>query len=155
MAVKITDRETESGKKFRKMLEELKKLEVRVGFQSGEGTEENDVDICDIATWNELGTEHSPSRPFIRQSVDNNAAKINNLLQSEKKKLTNGTSAEQILKEIGIFQKGLIQREIVSGEFEANAESTIKKKGSSKPLIDTGKMRQSVNYVIREKGGGD
>ena len=36
---------------------------------------------------------------------------------------------------------------------EPNAPSTIRKKGSDKPLIDTGRLRQSVNYVIKPKGG--
>ena len=63
-----------------------------------------------------------------------------------------GASGEQILKKIGIFQKDLIQEKITEGEFAPNAASTVKKKGSSKPLIDTGRMRQSVNYVIKEKG---
>ena len=55
------------------------------------------------------------------------------------------------MKSIGVFQKGLVQAEIVDGDFEPNAPSTIKKKGSDKPLIDTGKMRQSVNFVIVKK----
>lgn len=66
----------------------------------------------------------------------------------------NGASAEQTLKDIGIFQKDLIQDKIEEGDFTPNAESTIRKKGSSKPLIDTGRMRQSVNYWIRQKGSG-
>ncbi|MDQ0202482.1 hypothetical protein [Pectinatus haikarae] len=32
-----------------------------------------------------------------------------------------------------------------------NAESTIKKKGSDHPLIDTGEMRKSITYVVRDK----
>ena len=39
------------------------------------------------------------------------------------------------------------------GGFAPNAESTIKKKGSDQPLIDTGYMRQSVNYVVKRRGG--
>ena len=66
----------------------------------------------------------------------------------------NGVSAEQVLKDIGIFQKDLIQDKIKEGDFAPNAESTVRKKGSSKPLIDTGRMRQSVNYQIRQKGSG-
>lgn len=155
MAVRIKDKVTADGKKFEKMLKELAEKEVRVGFQHGKATEEDGTDICDIAAWNELGTVHIPARPFLRMSVDDNESKINSFLQSKKKQLASGTSAEQILKEIGIFQKDLIQEKITEGSFEPNAESTVKKKGSSKPLIDTGRMRQSVNYEIKAKGGGD
>ena len=70
----------------------------------------------------------------------------------ELKRLAQGASAQDILEKIGVFQKGLIQRKIVDGTFEPNAPSTIRKKGSSRPLIDTGRMRQSVNFIIRRKG---
>ena len=154
MGVKVTDRMTADGKKLQKMLKELAEKEVRVGFQAGKATEEDGTDICDIAAWNELGTVHIPARPFLRQSVDDNVSKINSFLQSKKKDLVRGVSAEQVLKEIGIFQKDLIQEKITEGNFTPNAESTVKKKGSSKPLIDTGRMRQSVNYEIKSKGSG-
>lgn len=155
MGVRITDRMTSEGKKFEKMLKELADKQVRVGFQRGEATEEDGTDVCDVAAWNELGTVNMPSRPFLRKSVDENAGKINNFLQSTKADLLRGVSAEQVLKEIGMFQKDLIQEKITEGSYAPNAASTIKRKGSSKPLIDTGRMRQSVNYVIKKKGSGD
>jgi len=39
--------------------------------------------------------------------------------------------------------------------FPPHPPETKKQKGSDKPLIDTGRMRQSINYVIQEKGGSD
>lgn len=155
MGAKVTDKVTADGRRFQKMLKEMAEMEVRVGFQRGKDTEDNGTDVCDIAAWNELGTVNMPSRPFLRKSVDENESKINNFLQSKKKDLVRGVSAEKVLKEIGIFQKDLIQEKITEGDFAPNAESTIKKKGSSKPLIDTGRMRQSVNFVIQKKGSGD
>lgn len=154
MNVKIKDVITADGKKFEKMLKELAEKEVRVGFQHGQATEEDGTDVCDVAMWNELGTKNMPSRPFLRMSVDENESKIEEFLKGEVKELVNGADAEQILKEIGLFQKDLIQEKITEGSFTPNAESTVKKKGSSKPLIDTGRMRQSVNYVIQKKGSG-
>lgn len=154
MGAKATDRMTPEGIKFQKMLKELAEKEVRIGFQHGKATEDDGADICDVAAWNELGTARIPSRPFLRKSVDENESKINSFLQSKKSDLIKGVSAEQVLKEIGIFQKDLIQEKITEGDFVENKKSTIRKKGSSKPLIDTGRMRQSVNYVIQNKGGG-
>ena len=155
MAVRVSDRMTSDGKRFERMLKQLADKQVRIGFQRGDATEEDGTDICDVAAWNELGTVNMPSRPFLRKSVDENENKISNFLQSQKSDLISGVSAEQILKEIGIFQKDLIQEKITEGSYAPNAESTIRKKGSSKPLIDTGRMRQSVNYVITKKGSGD
>lgn len=149
---KPIDRLTPQGKQFERMLKELTSKEVHVGFQRGDAQDENGVDMCDIAMWNELGTVRSPARPFMRQSVDNHLDEINREFQALKADILRGRSAEQILKELGVFQKDLMQNEIITGDFVPNAPSTIRRKGSSKPLIDTGRMRQSVDYVIKPKG---
>lgn len=151
MAADFEIRLTPQGRQFQKELEELAKLEVAVGYQQGQASEDG-VDMVDIALFNELGTVHSPSRPFLRDSLNNNKDKISQFMQSAAKGIANGKSAEDVLKKIGTFQKGLIQKEITSGNFVPNSPATIKKKGSSTPLIDTGKMRQSVNFVVRERG---
>lgn len=146
------DRITPEGRRFLGQIEQLKKLQVQVGFQAGAAADEDGVDIANIAMWNELGTSRAPARPFMRKSVDENTDKIKAMCARQLKRLAQGASAEDILEKIGVFQKGLIQRKIVDGTFEPNAPSTIRKKGSSRPLIDTGRMRQSVNFVIRRKG---
>lgn len=154
MGVKISDTLTGDGRKFKKMLEELASLEVRVGFQHGEATEDDGTDVCDVAAWNELGTENMPSRPFLRKSVDENEDKIRAFIHGSKDNLVKNMSVERFLKNIGLFQKDLIQEKITNGDFAPNAESTIRRKGSSKPLIDSGRMRQSVNFHIKRKGSG-
>ena len=146
------DRITPEGRRFLGQIEQLKKLQVQVGFQAGAAAAEDGVDIANIAMWNELGTSRSPARPFMRKSVDENTDKIKSMCARQLKRLAQGASAQDILEKIGVFQKGLIQRKIVDGTFEPNAPSTIRKKGSSRPLIDTGRMRQSVNFIIRRKG---
>lgn len=148
----IRDRWTPEGIRLQRELEKLASMEVCIGFQHGEASEEDGTDICDVAAWNELGTEHMPSRPFLRKSVDENEDGIIDFLQEKRDGLIAGASAEQILKEIGLFQKDLVQEKITEGDFTPDAPSTVRKKGSSKPLIDSGRMRQSVNYVIRKKG---
>lgn len=153
MGVKIRDKITPEGAKLKQTLRELAKLQVRIGFEHGKATEENGADVCDVAAWNELGTVHMPSRPFLRSSVDDNMGEITSFLKSQNDSIVGGASAEQVLKEIGIFQKDLIQEKIGSGGFAPNAPSTVRQKGSSTPLIDTGRMRQSVDYVIKPKGG--
>ena len=126
MGAKVKDKMTPEGIKFQRMLKELADKEVRIGFQHGKATEEDGTDVCDVAAWNELGTVNMPSRPFLRKSVDENEGKINSFLQSKKKDLVRGVSAEQVLKEIGIFQKDLIQEKITEGSFAPNAESTVR-----------------------------
>ena len=157
------DRMTPQGKRFYAEIENLKRLQVRVGFQDdgtmaskreGDSVTDAEVSLLDVAMWNELGTANSPSRPFLRNSVDDNASKISAFCRAQLKRIAQGSAdAQDILKKIGVMQKGLVQEKIANGSFEANAPSTVKKKGSDKPLIDTGRMRQSVSYVVRKKGG--
>jgi phage gpG-like protein len=117
--------------------------------------------------WNELGTVHSPARPFLRQSVESNENTIKAMCQRQLQEVAKGKSAREALNAIGVMQKGLIQNQIRNGDYEPNAPITIeggwmtrngksfyvKGKKSSKPLIDSGRMRQSVTFVIGEKGG--
>ena len=83
---KVIDTLTPEGERFMKELRELAELEVRIGYQRGQsaGTNtDNDkprADLVDIAMWNELGTANSPSRPFMRDSVDKHIPAINHML---------------------------------------------------------------------------
>lgn len=149
------DRETPLGKWFKKQMKELGKLQVRVGYQHGAAAGwDSGADMVDVAMWNELGTASSPARPFLRQSVDGNASQITAMCKAQLQAIASGkSSAEDALKAIGAMQKGLVQHTIRNGEFAPNAPSTVKKKGSDRPLIDTGRMRQSANFAVVPKGG--
>lgn len=150
------DKLTPEGKKFYAELEKLKQNEVFIGYQAGHAkhTDENGntADMAEIAMFNELGTSTSPPRPFLRMTVDENKDKINQFVETQTKRIAQGASAEQCMKQMGAFGVSLVQEKIGNGTFAPNAESTIKAKGSDKPLIDTGQLRQSVHYVIK-KGG--
>lgn len=144
---------TPEGERFFAQIEELKRNQVFVGFQAGQVADDKGVDMAQIAMFNELGTSTAPARPFLRDSVDENEDVIRDQCGKELKKLTTGATAETVLKRVGALGVRLVQEKIESGSFEPNAPSTIKKKGSDKPLIDTGRMRQSVKYVVKRRGG--
>ena len=150
MAFGFTDL-TPEGKRYFKELEKLMKLEVQVGFQAGEKTYEDGTDLVDVAAYNEYGSSDTPARPFMKQSFENHEDELQKACDRVNQTLNKGGTAEAGLKELGVFVKGLVQDEIVDGGFEPNAPSTIKQKGSAQPLIDTGTMRQSVNYVIKKR----
>ena len=74
------DRLTPDGEKFFRQLEELANKEVFVGFQAGKVVDDRNVDMAQIAMFDELGTSTTPSRPFLRKSVDENADLLQALL---------------------------------------------------------------------------
>lgn len=154
MANAVEDKLTKEGERLLAELKVLTSNSVKIGFQSGEAFEKtkdgaDGADICEIAVYNELGTETIPSRPFMRDSIDKHEEEIVNFASERVKDLTkNKCTAEGVLNEVGIFEKGIVQWEIANGDFAPNAPSTIRKKKSDRPLIDTGTMRQSVNYIV-------
>ena len=159
--VTVKDTWTPEGKRYMKELKELSELAVRVGYQREQGAgfaTGNDsfrADLVDIAMWNELGTTNIPSRPFMRDSVDKHMTEINQMFEAQNDSLLNGSTARDILETVGLFAQDLMQTEIDQGDFIANSPFTIKKKGSDKPLIDTGTMKNSVHYWITKKGDED
>ena len=143
---------TGEGRKYLAELNKLKEMEIHVGFQAGEVTEENGADLVDVAAFNEFGTSDIPERPFMRQSWENHEPELKQICQQANNVIAQGGTAEAACKMIGVAGVGIIQEEIGEGSFAPNAPSTIRKKGSDHPLIDTGRMRQSVKYVVK-KGG--
>ncbi len=141
---------TPEGRRYLQALEELKDIKIKVGFQAGDNPYEDGTDVVEVAAFNELGTSDTPARPFMRQSWENHEKELESICKAGVTRITTGGSVEDACKLIGVAGVGLIQTEIVEGNFAPNAPSTIKRKGSSRPLIDTGHMRQSVRYVIKK-----
>ena len=130
-------------------LKQSKDKAVYVGFpaefnEQVEGAE--NFNLASLAAVLEFGNEHIPSRPFLRQTLSENQEKYTALFIQL---FERGLPIEQIYEQIAVIAQGDVQLNIVRGNWVANAPSTIKRKKSSKPLIDTGKMRQSVRGVVR------
>lgn len=122
---------------------------VYVGFpaefdQKVEGSE--NFNMASLAAVLEFGNEHIPSRPFLRQTLSENQEKYTALFVQL---FERGMSLDQIYEQIAVVAQSDVQLNIVKGNWVANAPATIKRKKSSKPLIDTGKMRQSVKGIVK------
>ena len=138
--------------KIKQLIEQLKasgEKAVYVGFPAefNEGVEGSDnFNLASLAAVLEFGNERIPSRPFLRQTLAENQNKYIDLFVNLTGK---GISVEQVYEQIALIAQGDVQLNIAKGDWVANAKSTIKRKGSSKPLIDTGKMRQSVRGIVK------
>lgn len=138
--------------KIKQLIEQLKasgEKAVYVGFpvEFNEKVEGLDnFNLASLAAVLEFGNERIPSRPFLRQTLAENQEKYTALFV---KLFESGVSIEQIYEQIALIAQGDVQQNIVNGKWTANAPSTIKRKKSSKPLIDTGKLRQSVRGIVK------
>jgi hypothetical protein len=124
---------------------------VKVGLLANSGSRDG-VSIVDYAAFNEFGTETIPARPFMRKAADDNEAaaiayarRLSGLLMAGR------LSPDGVLDAMGLWFQARIRTTIRTAFRWAvpNAPSTIRRKGSTRPLIDTGAMHGAVNY---EKG---
>lgn len=142
---------TPEGKRYFQELKKLAELEVVVGYQEGQ-TYDDGASLSEVAAYNEFGSSDTPARPFMKQSFEKRERELQAACNQVNISLSNGDTAQHALNVLGVVAKGMVQEEIGSGDFAPNAPSTVRQKKSDQPLIDTGHMRQSVNYVIRKAG---
>lgn len=149
----VTLRVTKKGdaeKRIKKLLKDLADDEVvRVGFPKGTSSM-----VLNKAVWNEFGTSRGiPERPFMRNAINNNKDVYARLIKNWARDIIRGEiTMEMALNRLGLKAVGDIQKEIVALRSPPNAPSTIEKKGSSNPLINTGEMRQKVTHKLGREG---
>ncbi|HEY6056218.1 MAG TPA: hypothetical protein VIU86_19970 [Gaiellaceae bacterium] len=117
--------------------------------------EKRPLTVADIATFNEFGTATIPQRSFIRAWFDENQAFIAETLRSQMKLVIAGKlTPEKAGARIALACEGSMKQRISRGIPPPNAPSTIERKGSSKPLIDTGQLRNAIRgrAVVDEAG---
>lgn len=92
-------------------------------------------------------SENIPARPFMAQTYDKNWG----LLKSRSRSIVKGVQSHKItvhegLSKLGEWYTGAIKEEITTGGFSPLRPATIAAKGSSRPLIDTAQMRNSITW---------
>lgn len=153
MTFKLTD--TDLGfNKIKLELEKLGKMKVIIKIDPSK-TYESGLPVDLVAMWMEYGADefdvHYPARPFFRSAIDANMDKIKLLYEKRLDLIVQGKmTAKELGEELGQYVKEKIQEMIMYGEYEMLAESTIAKKGSDKPLMDTKKLYGSIIFEIEE-----
>lgn len=140
---------TSAGRKYSAQLEKLAGQEVAVGFFDGSGGYPDGQSVAQVASANEFGTSRAPARPFMKQMAENRGKEITEECGRMAKRLAEGGSAADELSQIGKLAEDLLKEEIRSGSFAPLAPATVARKGSSQPLIDTGRMVDSVTSKVR------
>ena len=56
----------------------------------------------------------------------------------------------QVYEKIGLVASNDVKEYFVMGDFEPLKQKTIDRKGSSKPLIDTSELRNSITWEVRK-----
>lgn len=93
-----------------------------------------------------------PERSFLRSTIIENAEKyrkiqVDNILPA----IASGTlTADEAYRRLGLVVSNDVKLKMANGNFTPLNQKTIDRKGSSKPLIDTGELRQSITYEVRD-----
>lgn len=155
-AVKVIDK---GWNRIKKELKDMDGAFTAVGFPGDVSESQKAVGETGSFTMASLAAVHEygrrddsiPSRPFMRQTFQKNLKRIEKLQAKLKDKvIQNKLSIKKALGQLGEWYVGQTKKEITKGDFEQLSEQTILKKGSSKPLVDEGIMRNSITH--REHG---
>jgi hypothetical protein len=133
----------ELSKKFEKA------HKLRVGFLEG-STYPDGTSVAMVAAVNEFGQTrihpNQPPRPFFRRMIAENSPSWGPALA--KMLSENGCDAAKALDLLGAEIAGELQQSIADFTSPGLAPITIKRKGSTKPLIDTGQMLNAVKHEV-------
>jgi phage gpG-like protein len=149
---------------MQRILSELKYLaahEAAVGILQGKGAEEEHAPGLTMA---QLGAIHEfgapevniPERSFLRHTADARKDDLSEVVTVAIGTMFDGKlSGDQVLAAAGVFLATATQEYIREGEGPPPPLSpiTIKRKGSSHRLIDTGRLVNSITSEVRERHG--
>ena len=130
---------------------------VKVGIIKGKADEDN----INKAIWNEFGTKGGasgggwggpvPERPFLRNAMKNKKAEYKDALRKGAVSVVRGDYTMGVLfDKLGNKAVQDIKAEITALSDPENSPTTVKLKGSSNPLINTGEMRNAVSYEVEK-----
>lgn len=159
---RVEDKDLGLNRIIRTLNKDLDGVVVKVGVQAkdkavrrgkGGSIRNTDQPLAVIAAIHEFGLGDMPQRSFLRSAYDENLPMIDKMIQRVANGAVFGLGTNAALNQLGNVVQGMVQRKIVDGPFVPNSPATIKRKKNSRPLIDTGHLRQSIRYVIERKGG--
>lgn len=142
-------------RELRSRLEGMADKEVVVGVtRASAGRHQmGEINNAELAAVHEFGTKDGriPERSFIRSSMAGNRDTYVKSHADNLRKVVRGEMPfDKSLDLLGVRAAADVQQNIRNGDFESLAQATIDRKGSSKPLIDTGNLRQSIKHEVRD-----
>lgn len=137
-------------------LNKLSDIKIRVGVWAGAGTKQDadkSIDLVDLAIIHEFGAGPIPARPFIRGAFEHTPVQVElaafqaRLIRNY---ISNRVDTKQAAELLGLWAATAVKNFVKLGASPLRPLSpvTIKKKKSSRPLVDTGQLINAVTYVV-------
>lgn len=145
------DDKRQQEKLFKALRKAKKHDHVAVGILQDE-TVADGFGMTELAAVHEFGSRdgHIPERSFIRSTCDKNKKRYQKLLiKLGDKIIRQKLKTKQALTQLGEVVVGDMKETINAGIEPGLKLATIKRKKSSKPLIDTGRLKGSITHEVR------
>ena len=141
---------------LREMAEAIKQMNgrVEVGVPASASGDKG-VSLALIAAVHEFGSLDGriPQRSFLRPAIEKNLEAFKRITFDSLVKVAEGRMPlSTAFGRLGQAAVSAVKTEMTTGSYVPLKPATIKRKGSSRPLIDTGNLRQSITYVVTEGG---
>lgn len=132
----------------KKQFPKINDVQLKVGIMSDKKADDG-TSIAEYGAFNEFGTKTIPERPFMRTNYDSHQDKYNKFTE----RMLGGVldlkmKPKQAFDFLGKLVADDLEAIVKGWILPRNADSTIAKKGSSRPLNDKGKLRDSFTWKV-------
>lgn len=136
-----------------KQVKASKGLKVHVGVMSQEPHDDkSDLSLVELMAIHEFGSPAAniPERAPIRTTFARKGEKIGEVCAKAARAMLGGMAPERALEIVGLFASTEVKRTITDEEHlpPPLAPATIARKGSDRPLVDTGRLVASITYEV-------
>lgn len=124
--------------------------------KGGDAVHENEhgdeITLVELAAVHEFGTATVPERSFIRRTFEEKKAELARIIKTLAGKVVKGTLTEdKALELLGQWAAAEVKKTITQHDIPPPlADETVARKGSSKPLVDTGQLLNAITYQVHE-----
>lgn len=114
---------------------------------------EGDMTMVELAAIHEFGSPAAniPERSFIRATIHAQGDEIKTFLRKAAKAVVRGdVKVERVLNVLGTKLAADMKKLITTGDGipPPLKDATVRAKGSSRPLVDTGQLKNSITHVV-------
>lgn len=142
-------------------IEKLATTRVMVGVPAENGSRQDSQPInnAGLAYIHENGAPEAgiPARPFLKPGIETKQAEISEGLKKAGNAALDGKpdAVDRGFHRVGLIGQNAVRAKITDGPFTPLAEATLaarraRGRTGTKPLIDTGQLRNALTYVIRK-----
>jgi hypothetical protein len=155
VSVKVEDRDHGWAALF-KRVKQARDGKVKVGVLADDGkggADHGGLTVAELAAVQHFGTDKIPARPFLAMAFDEQRETLADMGGKLLSKVIAGEMPQD--KALGVLGMKLATEAkkviTVGSRLAPNAPATVEAKGSSRPLVDTGRLVNAVTHAI-DKG---